>query len=246
MVIQKLVISCLLFACLAACNTLKPTDNPSLQISADPFEGFNRRIHNFNFAADRVIVKPIAKTYTKVAPKPVQKSVSNFFQNLSEPLYLVNNLLQGKIDRTLVSAYRFIINSTAGVGGLFDGVNHFYDVKPAREDFGQTLASWGVKPGPFLVLPFFGPSNLRDGFGLALERATYFPNDTITNENAVRNSLTALNIVHIRAGLLRFEETLANQVDTYQFLKIASESNRLNEIYDGNPPDSRREDFDDF
>lgn len=246
MVTKKLVLTCLLLACLTACNTLKPTDDPSVQISADPYKGFNRRVHNFNATADRLILRPVAKGYTRAAPKRVRKSVSNFFQNLSEPLYAVNNMLQGKVDRSLISAYRFIVNSTVGIGGLFDVVNHFYDVEPAKEDFGQTLASWGAKPGPYLVLPFFGPSNLRDGFGLVIERFTYFPNDVITDENAITTGLTVLNIVDIRANLLRFDETLANQVDTYQFLKVASETNRLRELYDGVPPSAKQEGFDDF
>jgi len=125
----------------------------------------------------------LAIGYSRTTPKVVRKRVSNFFQNLSEPLYGVNNLLQGKIDRTLVSAYRFIVNSTVGIGGLFDVVDYAYSVKPAKEDLGQTLAAWGVKPGAYLVLPFFGPSNIRDGFGIATERITYFPNDIIANSN---------------------------------------------------------------
>ncbi len=243
---QKVAVTCLLIACLSACNTLKPTDDPSLQISADPLQSFNRRIHNFNNNADKAILKPVAKGYTRVAPKRVRKSVSNFFQNLSEPLYGVNNLLQGKVDRTLISAYRFIVNSTAGVGGLFDVVDHFYNIKPSKEDFGQTLAAWGVNPGPYLVLPFIGPSNLRDGFGFVVDRVSYFPNNIITNENVVTSGLSVLNIVNTRAGFLRFDPTLRNQIDTYQFIKAASEKSRLNDIYDGNPPVLVKEDFDDF
>ena len=246
MFFKKAGIVFLMILSLSGCNTLKPTDNPSVQISADPYQKFNRRMHNFNMAADKIILKRLATGYSRTTPKVVRKRVSNFFQNLSEPLYGVNNLLQGKIDRTLVSAYRFIVNSTVGIGGLFDVVDYAYSVKPAKEDLGQTLAAWGVKPGAYLVLPFFGPSNIRDGFGIATERITYFPNDIIANSNTVRTGLSALNIINIRSEVLGVGGAVANQLDPYQFIKLAYEKRRLNDLYDGKPPVLEQPDFDDF
>lgn len=246
MTIKKLISVALLLACLSACNTLRPTDDPSSQISADPYQGFNRRVHNFNTVTDNIILKPLAKGYKTVAPKMVRKSVSNFFGNLWEPLYAINNLLQGKVDRTLISTYRFVVNSTFGIGGLFDVVDYAYDVKPAREDLGQTLAAWGVKTGPYLVLPFFGPSNFRDGFGLITERITYFPNSVLADSGSVVTGLTVLRIIDNRSQLLGLDGVIAEQLDVYQFLKVASEEARLDQLYDGNPPLLEEADFDDF
>ena len=244
--IQKIMTALVLLMCLSACNTLKPSDDPYTQISIDPYENLNRRIHNFNLAADKAVLKPVAIGYQSVTPKPVRKSISNFFQNLSEPLDAVNNVLQGKFDRSLISSYRFIVNSTLGIAGLFDVVQHFYGVKPAREDFGQTLAAWGAKPGPYLVLPFFGPTNLRDGFGLTAERLAYLPNEIVTDSTSARAGLTVLNIVDLRSDFIGFREPITNQTDPYLFLKGAFEEMRLNQLYDGSPPDIREVDFDDF
>lgn len=130
----------------------------------DPLEKFNRGVWNVNQAADKVLIKPATNVYRAVAPKPVRSGVTNFFSNVSEPWSFVNNMLQGKPKRAMQNLGRFVLNTTVGIGGLFDvaGKN---GIQPAYEDFGQTLARWGVNGGPYLVLPLLGPSTLRDGVG---------------------------------------------------------------------------------
>lgn len=233
----------LLCVFLSGCNTLSVNDNTDTQVSADPWQGMNRKIYSFNNGVDKAILKPVAKGYNKVVPKPAKRGVSNFLSNLREPLYVFNNLLQGKFDRALSSTYRFIVNSTIGVGGLFD-VAKKHDVSPAKEDFGQTLAAWGVKPGPYIMLPFLGPSNLRDGVGFVTDTSVYYPYSLITDSSSASTSLTLLNVVNTRVGFLGPDNLLEQQLDPYSFLKTAYEETRLNAIYDGRPPEKEEEDFD--
>ena len=227
----------------SACNTLKQSDSLESQRLNDPFEGFNRSVYGFNTAADKAVLRPVAKAYHAVLPDVAERSVGRFFRNLGEPLNIVNNLLQGKVDGALNSTYRFAVNSTVGLLGLFD-VAKSYDVEHKPEDLGQTLAAWGVNPGPYVVIPFLGPTNFRDGFGRIVSRAAFNPNDELTDTNSAQLSLFVLNVVDVRAGLLGIDDTLNNQLDPYLFLKDAFESNRINAIYDGNPPVPAEDDFD--
>ncbi|GHA14390.1 ABC transporter [Arenicella chitinivorans] len=229
---------------LTACSTLSVNDDPYKHVSADPLEGFNRKAHAFNDLADRAILRPTAKVYDTVVPEPAQQGVSHFFGNLREPVNLINNLLQGKFDGALHSTYRFVVNSTVGVFGLFD-VASSYEVEARREDLGQTLAAWGVKPGPYIVIPFLGPSNLRDGTARAVGTFGYYPINELSDDTSVRLGLAALDIVDTRARFLGTDDVLNRQLDPYLFLKSAYESTRINAIYDGNPPQpSDEEEFD--
>jgi len=146
---------------LAGCATVPGQDRLA---ERDPLEKFNRGVWGVNQAADKVLIRPATHVYRAVAPKPARQGVSNFFSNLTEPWSFVNNMLQGKPKRALHNLGRFVVNTTAGLGGLFD-VASKTDIQPAPEDFGQTLARWGVNGGPYLVLPLLGPSTLRDGIG---------------------------------------------------------------------------------
>jgi phospholipid-binding lipoprotein MlaA len=227
----------------SACTTLGNSNNSASQQSTDPLASLNRSVYAFNTTADKVLLRPVAQAYDSVLPGPVQQSVGQFFYNLSEPLNIVNNLLQGKVDGALNSTYRFAVNSTVGILGLFD-VAKAYEVDRRPEDFGQTLAAWGVKPGPYLMLPFLGPSNLRDGLGRITDTAVYFPNNEISNSVTTRTALSALNLIDIRAGLLGADDILENQLDPYLFLKEAYDKNRLNAVYDGNVPEQSDDDID--
>jgi len=233
----------LLLSLTSGCTTLKSTDDVSKQISADPLEGFNRTMYGFNKTADKVILKPVSQAYNYVLPKPAKKSVGNFFDNLAEPLNIVNNSLQGKGNRALNSTYRFVINSTVGVLGLFD-VASYYKIKPAKEDFGQTLAAWGVKPGPYVMLPLLGPTNFRDGIARVGETAVYYPNKIITDSDGAALALTALDVINTRASLLSLDSVLESQPDQYNFIKSTYEANRINSIYDGKPPQKSEDDLD--
>ncbi|RBO82582.1 MlaA family lipoprotein [Marinomonas aquiplantarum] len=199
----------------------------------DPWEGFNRAMFSFNDAVDGAVLKPLAKGYKAVTPSPVQKGVSNFFSNLGEIGNITNNLLQGKWDQTASSTWRFIINSTAGWFGIFDVASEL-GLKEYDEDFGQTLAYWGVSSGPYLVLPFFGPSTVRDGTGRVFDM-TYDDGISYLSLNSdERTGLFALDVVETRARLLNAESMIFG--DRYSFIRDVYLQNRTYEIYDGNIP----------
>jgi phospholipid-binding lipoprotein MlaA len=153
--------ACLALALLSGCATTPGTDRLA---ERDPLEGFNRGVWGLNRGVDTVVLKPVSTVYRTVTPKPARRGLTRILANLSEPFSAINNLLQGKPDRAMNNLGRFVVNSTIGVGGLADHATDM-GIKPTPEDFGQTLASWGVNGGPYLVLPILGPSTLRDGVG---------------------------------------------------------------------------------
>jgi phospholipid-binding lipoprotein MlaA len=158
--IMRAFAACTALALLAGCAT---TGEDRLA-ERDPLEGFNRGVWAVNRGVDTVVLKPVSTVYRTVTPKPARRGLSAILANLAEPFSFVNNLLQGKPDRAFNNLGRFVVNSTIGVGGLADHATGF-GMKPTPEDFGQTLATWGVNGGPYLVLPILGPSTLRDGVG---------------------------------------------------------------------------------
>ncbi len=239
--LQILLLMCSI-AFMSGCSTLSKNDDPNRQISADPLEGFNRASYTFTNAADKAILRPVAKAYDTVLPRPAKRGVGNFFSNLGEPINLVNNLLQGKVDGALHSTYRFVVNSTIGLFGLFD-VADSYDVDEKPEDFGQTLAAWGAKPGPYIFIPLLGPSNLRDGTAGLIGDFGLNPINQISDSTGTRFGLYVLNVVDSRAQLLGTDEVLDKQLDPYLFLKTAFETSRIRAIYDGDPPE-QEDDFD--
>ena len=199
----------------------------------DPFEKYNRGMTNFNQKLDDYVVAPIARGYRNVLPTPARNGVNNFFNNLREPLNMVYDLLQGKFRMAGRDAGRFLINTTLGFAG-FNDVATYMDLPRRGEDFGQVLGTWGVGPGPHLVLPFFGPSNIRDGFGLIPDFA--YRSATAFNEPG-RTYATVLRIVDIRSRLLGTEQVLALQPDRYLFLRETYRQRREAQIKDRNPTD---------
>lgn len=167
----------------------------------DPFEGFNRRMYYFNAKVDEHVLLPIVSGYKKITPDFVEQGVSNFFSNLGEISTFVNAVLQLKGGVAMETLGRFTLNSTIGIAGLFDVASPM-GLEEQNEDFGQTLGYWGVKPGPYLVLPFLGPSNLRDGVGGIVDLAIY---DAAVKELGLKNDeellLSFLQIVDARASL---------------------------------------------
>ncbi len=132
----------------------------------DPLEKINRKMFNFNEFIDQYFIEHLARGYRNYVPKPARKSVRNFIDNLALPFTTINSLLQGKMDNSMASFGTFLINTTLGIGGLFDVAKH-KGVKYEKEDFGQTFGKYGFKSGPYLFLPFFGPTNLRDLTGIS-------------------------------------------------------------------------------
>lgn len=182
----------------------------------DPWQRFNRRVHRFNSAMDRSVARPVAKAYVNVVPEPVRSRVSNFFDNLGQPATAVNTLLQGKVKHSAQAMGRFLVNSTVGVGGLFDPASRM-KLPEREEDFGQTLATWGWRRSRYLELPFFGPSTVRDAFGVAgdspLQPVSYVEADK------VRIGLTALNLVDMRTRLMAFDSLRDEASDDYLLVR---------------------------
>ncbi|WP_435389259.1 MlaA family lipoprotein [Halomonas ramblicola] len=204
------------------------TGTPEERHPDDPWEDFNRKVFAFNEVVDRYALKPVARGYRFVTPDPVQTGVGNFFANLGEPRTALNSLLQGKPGNAGVATARFLINTTVGIGGLWDFATHM-EITGREEDFGQTLGAWGVGEGPYLVLPLLGPSTVRDTGGLPVDGYTY--PTTYVEDDAVRLGLTALRVVDIRAGLLDREELIRG--DRYSFIRDAWLQQRRYEVSDG-------------
>ena len=208
----------------------------------DPWEATNRRIDAFNTKVDDATLKPIAKGYDKVVPDFLQQGVSNFSSNLRGPLRIVNNFLQGDGGEGFSETGRFLVNSTLGVGGLFDVATRM-GFEKFPEDFGQTLAVWGVPSGPYVIVPFFGPQTLRDALALPVDFLAdpllYYEHDRI------RYSIFALRSIDLRARFLSVEKFVKDSYDPYIAVRESYLQNREFEIHDGDPPVD--EDFyDDF
>ena len=233
-------------ALLAGCATTPGAGSSAPSAAVDPLEPMNRAVYNFNDAADRVVIKPLATVYTEVVPEPARDCVSNVFANLGEVWNGVNSLLQGKGADTLATWTRFAVNSTFGFAGCIDIASHMQGLERRPEDFGQTLGVWGFSSGPYLVLPFFGSSSIRDGIGLAADMTVGSPTNYV-EEVRTRNSAQGLRLVSTRANLLQASRTLEGAaLDPYVFVRDAYLQRRQNLIYDGEPPESAPPAYDDF
>ncbi|MGH8026328.1 MAG: MlaA family lipoprotein [Pseudoxanthomonas sp.] len=195
-----------------------PTLPPGVEMpkSYDPWEKFNRKVHTFNNAVDRTIARPLAKGYVKVVPRPMRLGVSNFFSNLGEPITALNSLLQGKPKQAGQSLGRFLLNSTLGIGGIFDPAS---DAKLPRknEDFGQTLGVWGWRRSRYVELPLFGPRTIRDVFGL-IGDAPLSPIRQVEDDKT-RFFLQGLQLVDVRAQLLSIDSLREGAVDEYALFR---------------------------
>lgn len=214
---------------------------PGRTIANDRWEGVNRGIYKFNDTLDRSALKPVAKGYKKITPQWFRIGVGNFFLNLSYPSTIVNQFLQGKAKLGLQDTGRFLLNSTLGLAGLVDVATPM-GLQVNDEDFGQTLAVWGVNSGPYLMMPLFGPSSLRD----APSRIADYFLGTLTYVDLPWEAewgLRALDVVHTRAELLTVEPTLQRTFDPYAFLRDAWIQQREFNIFDGNPPPETLEDL---
>jgi phospholipid-binding lipoprotein MlaA len=213
---------------LCSCATVSAPDE------RDPWESFNRSVYAFNTDFDRSIGRPVAEAYRDYTPDTLQTGVSNFFSNLDDVLVILNDILQFKFKQAAQDLSRFAFNTTAGIFGLIDVSSHM-DLPKHHEDFGQTLASWGVGSGPYLVLPFLGPSDVRDTTGLAADWQVD-PVYTI-NDDAARWSAIILRAVDKRASVLELTKAMEKSgIDPYVFMRNGYLQYRENLIYDGNPP----------
>ncbi len=208
---------------------------PGRTTADDPWEGLNRGIYRFNDVADRATLKPVARAYAKVTPNWMQTGVRNFFANLGYPTTIVNQLLQGKLGLALQDTGRLVINTVAGVGGLIDAAS-IGGLTANEEDFGQTLAVWGVPSGPYVTLPFLGPSSLRDAPSRIADYFTGVPRYVDVQWEA-EWSARALEVVGFRADLLPVEAQIENVFDRYAFMRDAWAQRREYMIFDGRPPE---------
>ncbi len=199
----------------------------------DPFESFNRTMFSVNEGIDTV-VKPVAQGYADYVPSPIRTGIGNFFGNIADLWIAVNNYLQGKITEGSSDVSRVIVNTTMGVGGLFDVATHL-DLEKHNEDFGQTLGVWGVGTGAYLFWPFIGPRDVRDTFGFLAD--TYTDPVWRVNNVPVRNSAVVVRFSDVRANLLPADKIVEEAAfDKYSYIRNAYLQNRLNAVYDGNPP----------
>lgn len=213
-----------------AVNATAPTERDA----ADPWEPMNRSVYEVNDVLDRSLLKPVAKGYRKILPGFVRTGIGNFYDNLLTPGIMLNNFLQGKGQDGISDLARLSVNSTIGIGGLLDIASRM-GLEKHDEDFGQTLATWGVGDGPYVMLPFFGPSTLRDAVAMPVD---FFLDPLLHYRNSsIRDKLWVLEVIDLRASLLSAEGLLEKSYDPYITIRQSYLQNRRFDIYDGNPPE---------
>lgn len=221
-----LVMCSVMVLVIAGCTRKQPTPET---YNIDPWEGANRKIYTFNTKVDHVILRPIAKGYNKITPPPVQEGVTNFFNNVDLITTVPNDILQGKFVYAVSDGWRFLINTTVGIGGLFDVASRLH-IPPHHEDFGLTLAYWGMTPQPFLMLPLLGPSSPRDGIGLIADyAASPWP---YLRPWWVPTAAVGVRTINYRASLLPADKLLETAFDPYIFVRDAHIQTRKKQIQD--------------
>jgi phospholipid-binding lipoprotein MlaA len=235
----------LVLAAVAGCATTGGVDRQDRHTAGpkDPYETVNRKVFAFNDTLDTYALKPVAKAYNAVLPSPVRTGVHNFFGNFSDAWSAVNQLLQGKPGDAGTMTLRVLTNTTIGIAGLFDPATSLgLERKP--EDLGLTLGHWGLEPGPYLVLPLFGSSDIRDG--LALPADTYVSPALLVPTFWQGVAVDTVGVIDTRAGLLGASQMLDELAfDRYTFMRDAYITRRRSLVYDGNPPDLPDYDSDD-
>jgi phospholipid-binding lipoprotein MlaA len=222
-------------AALAGCAT-GPDADPR-----DPLEPWNRAVYKFNDKVDQAVARPVATAYRRVVPGEIRDRVRNFFANLADPFIGVNSFLQGKVEDGITDWARFVFNTTFGIFGIHDVATEA-GLEKHNEDFGQTFGRWGARPGPYLVLPFLGSSDLRDGIGMTFDLYT----DPLTEVRPyhLEYALWGLRLTQTRADLLDASRILEEAaLDKYTFQRDAYLQRRRSLVYDGHPP--RQKDLED-
>ncbi len=210
------------------------------EVNPDPYEDTNRSFYRFNDALDKHIMTPVARNYVKITPEPLRDGITNFFDNLEYLNVILHSFLQGKLGQGFSDLTRFVVNSTVGLGGLFDVATDM-GLKENDEDFGQTLAVWGVEPGAYLYLPFLGPYTARNSPDLP---GSYFTNPFAYISSIFLLPVSALNLISDRANLLEATEFVEEaSIDPYSFTREAYLQQRRYLIHDGNPPSEGYDDI---
>ena len=222
----------------ATTNSMSGNFNPD-----DPYEKNNRKVFEFNNKIDKLFLRPVTDFYDKATPEFAQTSITNFFANLDDIRISINNLLQGNVVESMSDITRFFINSIFGLGGFFDVASEM-GLEKHSEDFGQTLGKWGAKPGPYLMLPFLGPSTTRDAFTFVGDTA--LAPALSLDDNAARVGLISLDLINTYSAFTGIADIESK--DQYAFLRDAYLERRKYEINDGLSEEdlSNDEDFEDF
>lgn len=227
-----------LMLALGGCATTRAPATPG-----DPLERWNRGVQKVNDAVDRAVLRPVARGYQRVVPRPVRTGIGNVLSNLAFPTTIANDLLQGKFVDFGADLGRFALNSTLGLGGLLDPASDL-GIRRNDEDFGQTLGRWGVPPGPYLVLPLLGPSTLRDAPAMVADAQTDLRVQLdITQQE--RTALALLFVVDKRASLLAADPALDAAFDRYAFIRNAWQQRREFQVRDGDVPEEPLEELED-
>ena len=237
----RYVFLCIVFFCVS-CSSVPREENQANVY--DPYESLNRKSYHFTDELDRRLIEPAADVYIEYVPEAIQRPVSNFYRNLSYPSVVLNSFLQGKIRQGFSDTMRFVINTTIGVGGLSDMAGHM-GFEEHNEDFGQTLAVWGMDSGPYLFIPAYGPSNSRDVADIPVSvfaDGLFYLAYVLSGPVII--PLAILRIIEKRAsfsGPMKIRDESA--LDPYLFVREGYMQQREYQIYDGNPPISHYDDL---
>lgn len=214
--IMRLIATCLIIInslLSAACVT--KGSNPD-----DPYESINRKTHQFNMAFDAIILKPPAKLYKSVLPARVRAGINNVYSNIYMIPTVANDVLQGEGKFAIRDTWRFLINSTFGLAGIFDIASTRFSLPAHGNDLGLTFAKWGDKKSPYIVIPFLGPSTIRDGMGMVFDYTFFTPYPYISNDKVLYPVL-ALRYVDLRSQMLETDKLIAEAEDKYSFIRDA-------------------------
>lgn len=243
------IVAVLAASTLAACTTTGSGSSSDASAN-DPFEGVNRNIYAFNEVVDKAAIEPVARGYKAVTPEPVRDGVHNVLTNLRQPIVFTNSVLQGNANASGETFGRFLINSTIGIAGIFD-VASTLGIEEHDEDFGQTLGVWGFEPGPYIVLPFLGPSSVRDTFGRVADRGfdpltwTEFESDPDLDDH-IGIARTVVGAIDTRSRLIEQIDTLRQQPEPYVALRRTYLSQREAAVRNGETEADPYKDLPDF
>lgn len=238
---RRVIGSLAIISLLAGCATTGGSGDPR-----DPYEDYNRSITDFNEYVDEEFFTPVGKAYNNITPKFLDRGITNFFSNLDDVSVIANDVLQLKLDQSVSDIARVVFNTTIGIFGFFD-VSSAIGLPKHNEDFGQTLAVWGSGAGPYLVIPFFGPSTVRDVAGFGVDSTVFSPLVIIIDDVYLRTGLATLAIIDFKSDLLGTEALIdAASVDAYEFTKNAFFERRNNQIHDREMSESLFEEDLDF
>lgn len=205
---------CISLALLSGCCGLKG-NNPK-----DPYEPINRKIHNFNTAFDATVLKPPARLYKAALPPQLREGINNAYNNVNMLPTVANDVLQWEWNDAIKDTWRFLINSTFGIAGIFDVAASSFSLPPHSNDMGVTFAKWGDTNSPYIVLPFLGPSTIRDAFGITIDYSIFTPYPYISNDKILYGIL-GLRYIDLRSQMLETDHFIAEAIDPYSFIRDA-------------------------